>query len=130
MAWKRFLSAFFATLLHSIHSVHGETDGGKATYDFIVLGGGIGGLVTANRLSENPDAQVLIIEAGYSELDNRNSSYPEINGNTDQINWNYQSVPQVYADGRPKPLAAGRGIGGSSLINGIRPPYMGRVGTS
>ncbi|EHK98176.1 putative sterigmatocystin biosynthesis monooxygenase stcF [Glarea lozoyensis 74030] len=35
------------------------------TYDYVIVGGGISGLVTANRLSEDRDKTVLIIERGY-----------------------------------------------------------------
>lgn len=89
-----------------------------SSFDFIIVGGGTSGLVVANRLSESPDVQVLVIEAGYSALDNENSTFPELSGSTKTIDWNYQSAPQTYAYDRIEPLPGGRGIGGSSLING------------
>lgn len=90
-----------------------------SSFDFVIVGGGTSGLVVANRLSESPDVQVLVIEAGYSALDNENSTFPELSGSTKTIDWNYQSAPQIHAYDRIEPLPGGRGIGGSSLINGL-----------
>lgn len=90
-----------------------------SSFDFIVVGGGTSGLVVANRLSESPDVQVLVIEAGYSALDNENSTFPELSGSMKTIDWQYQSAPQIYAYDRIEPLPGGKGIGGSSLINGL-----------
>lgn len=93
----------------------------NSSFDFVVVGGGTSGLVVANRLSESPDVQVLVIEAGYPALDNENSTFPELSGSTDTIDWLYQSAPQMYAYDRIEPLPGGKGIGGSSLINGLSP---------
>jgi hypothetical protein len=37
------------------------------TYDYVIAGGGLGGMVLAARLSEDASKTVLVIEAGYSE---------------------------------------------------------------
>ncbi|KAF2171280.1 GMC oxidoreductase [Zasmidium cellare ATCC 36951] len=75
----------------------------KTEYDYIICGGGTAGLAVANRLTENSNITVLVVEAG-------------INGTTD--GWDYKSTPQEYSNGRVLDLPAGKTVGGSSQING------------
>ena len=90
-------------------------------YDYVVIGGGTSGLVIANRLSEQKDVSVLVIEAGDSVFNNTNvteSSILWILNLGTSIDWQYQGSNQTYADGKPRTLSAGKAIGGSSTING------------
>ncbi|KAM0191080.1 hypothetical protein ACHAPC_002350 [Botrytis cinerea] len=47
-------------------------------YDFIIVGGDTSGLVVATRLSENPDIQVLVLEAGGNHLENLQINIPAL----------------------------------------------------
>ncbi|OJD32699.1 glucose oxidase [Diplodia corticola] len=88
------------------------------SYDYIVVGGGAGGLVVANRLSET-DASVLVIEAGGSAFDNPNVTAPDGYGlalNT-ALDWSYPSVAQ--RGGSAHAMHAGKVLGGSTAINGM-----------
>lgn len=111
--------AFLSPFAYGVFGVYALLS--ENAYDFIVVGGGTSGLVVANRLSESAEVQVLVIEAGYSALNDPNSSFPERGGNSlrGPFDWNYQSAPQTYAYDRIEPLPGGKGIGGSSLINGM-----------
>ncbi|KAJ9273896.1 CAZyme family AA3 [Paecilomyces variotii] len=92
-----------------------------STYDYIVVGGGTSGLVVANRLSEQKDINVLVIEAGGSVYNNPNvtdtSGYGKAFGT--EIDWAYETVDQEYGGGHTTTMRAGKAIGGTSTINGM-----------
>lgn len=89
-------------------------------FDYVIVGGGTGGLVIANRLSEDPHVTVAIIEAGNFERNNPNVTNTTILGiakNT-ALDWQYESEPQDFVANKTLIWSAGKGLGGSSLING------------
>lgn len=88
--------------------------------DYIIIGGGTSGLVVANRVSEDPDVQVLVLEAG-KDL----SADPRVNTPAlftalmgSDADWQHQSVPQSGLGGRVIREPQGKALGGSSAING------------
>jgi len=97
--------------------------GGEMTkgYDYIVVGGGSAGCVLANRLSANPAAQVLLIEAGSRDW-NPLIHVPLMTAYFMQSrfhNWAYQTEPEPGLGGRRIAWPRGRVLGGSSSINGM-----------
>lgn len=92
-------------------------------YDYIIVGAGSAGGVLAARLSEDSDVSVLLLEAGGPDwrLDWRTQmpaalAYP-LQGTT--YNWGYMTEPEPHMGGRRMAQARGKGLGGSSLINGM-----------
>ena len=66
-------------------------------YDFILVGGGTAGLVVATRLSEDPNVQILVVEAGENRMDDPRVKIPalyETLKGTD-ASWNLESEIQV-----------------------------------
>lgn len=90
------------------------------SYDYIIVGAGTCGLLLANRLSRDANYTVAVIDPGADERDNANVVDPlgwlGLTGTS--VYWNYSSVPQESLAGRVLEYDAGRGIGGTSLING------------
>jgi choline dehydrogenase len=93
------------------------------TFDYIVVGAGSAGCVLANRLSEDAEVRVLLLEAG--PVDHAWAwqlhmpaalAYPLKN---ERYNWGYWSEPEPYMDGRRMYCPRGRVLGGSSSINGM-----------
>jgi choline dehydrogenase len=90
-------------------------------YDYLVVGAGTAGCVLASRLSEDPDTQVALIEAGPPD------THPFIHIpatvaaaiGTPAINWRFMTVPQAQLANRSIPIPRGHVVGGSGSINGM-----------
>ncbi|ASP39409.1 choline dehydrogenase [Bacterioplanes sanyensis] len=92
-----------------------------ATYDYIIVGAGSAGCVLANRLTENPDNQVLLIETGGSDrsIFIQMPTALSIPMNTKKYAWQYHTDPEPYLDNRRMHCPRGKVLGGSSSINGM-----------
>jgi choline dehydrogenase-like flavoprotein len=67
-------------------------------YDFIIIGGGTAGLVLAARLTENPQLQIVVIEAGANRLSDPRITTPGLALSTwsnSEFDWCFETVPQV-----------------------------------
>lgn len=56
------------------------------TFDYIVVGGGPGGLTVANRLTEDPNIQVLVLEAGDADQYEERIMIPAFQGESGFVN--------------------------------------------
>ena len=90
------------------------------TYDFIIVGGGTSGIITATKLVQK-GASVLIIEEG-TKSNSLLLSMPAgwIKGleNSPHLSF-YKSIPQKQLNGRQHDIAQAKTLGGGSKINGM-----------
>ena len=94
---------------------------GGESYDYVIVGAGSAGCVLADRLSADGSNRVLLLEFGGSDRSifiqmPAALAYPM---NTRRWNWGYESEPEPHLGGRRLNCPRGKGLGGSSSINGL-----------
>ncbi|HEV3288929.1 MAG TPA: GMC family oxidoreductase N-terminal domain-containing protein [Streptosporangiaceae bacterium] len=91
-----------------------------AVYDYVIVGAGSAGCVLAARLSENPAARVLLLEAGPPDDADEIHIPAALNLLFQSTHdWDYRTVPQDRAAGRAIYWPRGRMLGGSSSMNAM-----------
>ena len=89
-------------------------------YDYVIVGGGLTGLVTAARLTEDPDVSVLVLE--YGMVDRSNVTQIPYYGtvlNTAGLR-NITSASEPHLDNRQYAVRAAQIAGGGSQVNGMQ----------
>ena len=96
-----------------------------AEYDYIIVGSGSSGAIVAARLAEDPDASVLLLEAGGSDRTTlvrkpgMISLVHQVEQLKKKVDWGFYTVPQKNLNGRTISCPRGKVVGGSSSINGM-----------
>jgi len=90
-------------------------------HDYVIVGGGTAGCILANRLSASGKHRVLVLEAG-GEPNGRWIPIPAGFSKLmvdKRFNWNFKTKPEAGTYNREIAVPRGRGLGGSTLINGM-----------
>lgn len=90
-------------------------------FDYVIIGAGAAGAILANRLSEDADTTVCLLESGPPDR----HPYLHIPAGFIKVlfdpahTWQYSAEPTHWTHGRRIPLPQGRTLGGSTSINGL-----------
>lgn len=90
-------------------------------FDYVIVGGGSAGSCLAGRLSEDPDINVCLIEAGPPDNDPRIKiplALIALIGNP-RFDWCYESAPHAHMKGHTVSVPRGKALGGSGSINSM-----------
>jgi choline dehydrogenase len=92
----------------------------QSSFDYIVVGAGSAGCVLANRLSEDPSARVLLLEAGGRDR-SLNIKIPAAFANQfhTKLDWDFHTEPEPHVDNRELYIPRGKSLGGSSSMNAM-----------
>jgi len=91
------------------------------SFDYVIIGGGTAGCVLANRLSEDPRTSVLLMEAGGKDKGfwiPIPAGFSKLLVN-ERFNWRFETEPEPGTLNRRIVVPRGKGLGGSTLINGM-----------
>ena len=111
------MTAFIERVRHNQQNLRAHL---KSRYDFIICGSGSSGSVVAGRLAENPDVNVLLLEAGGDDdVPSVMDAALWVTNLGTERDWQFQAQPNPALNGRSLPLGMGKVLGGGSSINGM-----------
>ncbi|KAH7313939.1 glucose-methanol-choline oxidoreductase [Stachybotrys elegans] len=101
-------------------------------FDYVIIGGGTAGLVLANRLTEDRNIRVAVVEAGTfpEDVAGNWTQVPGYAGNfivgAPEMSWGFHTTPQSGAEGHSYPYYRAKALGGCSTINYMAYAYTSR----